>query len=224
MGKNTLVSLVAILLIGLGLGIAGGGAFLKMKAQEGLDAIQAMAVAQDVKLSYNADGQLTDRGKPAAAQAILDMLVNDWKFPVDMSELDPADPLVNTASEMAYQAAVINYHVLHGTQTVVLAEDAEYDANGDDAITEDEIFAAGEYEVDVDGRFWTGFNRLHPLDGPARSGAWETTHGLLALINVGMNSAFDGMLAVGLGWMFMALGGGFVLAGVGMFAMNGKRG
>ena len=42
------------------------------------------------------------------------------------SELDPNDPLVNTASEYMCQMAVIGYHVLHGNHEVVLTEKQEY--------------------------------------------------------------------------------------------------
>jgi hypothetical protein len=35
-------------------------------------------------------------------------------FAVDKGELNPNDPLVNTASEYMYQMATISYHTLHG--------------------------------------------------------------------------------------------------------------
>ena len=54
------------------------------------------------------------------------LLTEDWGYPVVESELDPNDPLVNTASEYMYQMAVIGYHVLHGNHEVVLTEDQEY--------------------------------------------------------------------------------------------------
>ena len=38
-------------------------------------------------------------------------------------ELDPNDPVVNTASEYMFQMATVAYHTLHGEQTVVLDED-----------------------------------------------------------------------------------------------------
>ena len=37
-----------------------------------------------------------------------------------MSEMDPNDPVMDTASEYMWQMAVIGYHVMHGTQTIVL--------------------------------------------------------------------------------------------------------
>ena len=83
------------------------------------------------------------------------LLTDDWGYPVAMSELDPNDPVVNTASEYMFQMATINYHTLHGTQTVVITEDTEF--NG-------EVFKAGTYEFPVDGRYWTGFDREHPIE------------------------------------------------------------
>ena len=62
------------------------------------------------------------------------------------------------------------YHMLHGTQTVVL----------DAAVTAEsgEMFPAGEYEFDVDGRYWTGFDRANPIEAAARELAWTgTAHG-----------------------------------------------
>ena len=72
------------------------------------------------------------------------------------SDLDPNDPLVNTATEYMYQMATIAYHTLHGTQTVTLDEAVEYDGT---------TYAAGTYEFPVDGRYWTGFDRQHPDRG-----------------------------------------------------------
>ena len=54
---------------------------------------------------------------------IMSLLVNDWGFAVDKSELNPNDPLVNTASEYMYQMATISYHTLHGATTVTFPED-----------------------------------------------------------------------------------------------------
>ncbi|MCZ6663031.1 MAG: hypothetical protein O6951_08935 [Actinobacteria bacterium] len=49
-------------------------------------------------------------------------LTEDWGYPVVESDFDPDDPLVNTASEYMFQMATVGYHVLHGTQTVTLAD------------------------------------------------------------------------------------------------------
>ena len=83
-------------------------------------------------------------------------LLRTGGYPVVESELDPNDPLVNTASEYMYQMAVIGYHVLHGNHEVVLTENQEYKGK---------VYPAGSYEVPVNGRYWTGFDRMHPLDG-----------------------------------------------------------
>ena len=159
---------IVLTVIGLIFAVAGGVAYSKV--QDGYGSLQAFSEAQNVTLSYNEDGQLIDRGTTEEAQAIKELLTDDWGYAVVESDLDPNDPLVNTASEYMFIMATIGYHVLHGTQTVVLAEAAEFDG---------EVIAAGTYEVPVDGRYWTDFDRTHPLDGPARSQAWTgTAHGL----------------------------------------------
>ena len=158
-----------------------------------------------MQLTYNEDGQLTDRGETAEAEAIMSLLTDDWKYPVVESDLDPADPLVNTSSEYMYQMATIAYHTLHGTQTVVLEEDVEYDG---------QLYKAGTYEFDVDGKYWTDFDREHPIEGIAREQAWTgTAHGLVGELGVGtvthstlqLGLAFSGLLA-GLGLTFLLAG------------------
>ncbi len=94
------------------------------------------------------------------------LLTDSWGYPVVSSELDPADPIVNTGSEYMYQMAVVAYHTLNSTQTIVLEEDVTY--NG-------ELFAAGSYEFAVDGRYWNDFDREHPIEGAARAMAWTGT-------------------------------------------------
>ncbi len=203
---------IVLSLVGLGFLIAGGVAFAQI--QKGYDSLQSFSEAQNVTLSYNEDGQLTDRGTTEGAEAIMTLLTEDWGYPVDMAELDPADPLVNTDSEYMYQMAVIAYHVLHGTQTVTLAEDVEY--NG-------EMFTAGEYEFEVDGRYWTDFDRRHPIEGPARGQAWSgTAHGLVGELGVG--TVTHSALQMGLGLAGTLAGIGFLalIAGLGlMWAVRG---
>ena len=198
---------------GLGFGVAGAVAYAKV--QDGYDSLQAFSEQQNVTLSYDDDGQLIDRGETEGAQAIMSLLTDDWQYPVVDSDLDPADPLVNTASEYMYQMATVAYHTLHGTQTVVL----------DEAVTTDsgEVFAAGEYEFDVDGRYWTDFDRSNPIEAAAREQAWTgTAHGLVAELGVGtvthstlqLGLAVAGLFA-GLGLVLMVAGGGLVWAGRG---------
>jgi hypothetical protein len=197
----------ALLVVGLAFAVAGGVAYTRV--QDGYDSLQAFSEAQNVMLSYNEDGQLIDRGTTEGADAIMTLLTDDWNFPVVESDLDPNDPLVNTGTEYMFQMATVLYHVLNGTQQVTLAEDVEY--NG-------ELFAAGTYDVPVDGRYWTEFDRKHPLEGPARAQAWSgTVHGLVGELGVGtvtfsalqMGMALAGILG-GLGLTFLLTGAGVV--------------
>lgn len=197
---------IVLALIGVGFVVAGGVAFAM--TQDGYDSLQSFSEAQNVTLSYNEDGQLVDRGTTEGAEAIMTLLTDDWGYPVVESDLDPADPLVNTASEYMFQMATIGYHVLHGTQTVTLASDVEYDG---------EVFAAGTYEFEVDGRYWTDFDRRHPLEGPARSQAWSgTAHGLFAELGVGTVTHSALQLALALAGLFAGIGGSFIIAGAGL--------
>ena len=193
-------------IIGLVFTVAGGVAYSKV--QDGYGSLQAFSEAQNVTLSYNDDGQLIDRGETAGAEAIMSLLVDDWNYPVVEADLDPDDPLVNTASEYMYQMATITYHVLHGTQTVTLDEAVEY--NG-------EVFEAGTYEVPVDGRYWTGFDRLHPLEGPTRELAWSgTAHGLVGELGVGTVTHSALQMGLGMAGLFAGLGLTLILAGFGL--------
>jgi hypothetical protein len=92
----------------------------------------------------------------------------------------------------------------------------------DEAVTADsgEVFAAGEYEFDVDGRYWTDFDRSNPIEAAAREQAWTgTAHGLIAELGVGtvthstlqLGLALAGLFA-GLGLVLMVAGGGLVWA------------
>ncbi|NOX23604.1 MAG: hypothetical protein GXP36_11020 [Actinobacteria bacterium] len=198
---------IALIAVGLGFIVASGVAYTRIQA--GYDTLQAFSQAQNVTLSYNEDGQLIDRGTTEGADAIMALLTDDWAYPVKMADLDPNDPLVNTASEYMFQMATIGYHVLNGTQTVTLTEAAEYKG---------ETYPAGTYEFEVDGRYWTDFDRKNPIEGPARSQAWSgTVHGLFGELGVGvvthsvlqMGLGLAGILA-GLGLIFGLTGGGLV--------------
>ena len=192
----------------IGLGFVVGGFVAFTKAQDGYQSLQAFSAAQNVELTYNESGELTDRGETEGAQAIMALLTEDWQYPVVESDLDPADPLVNTATEYMYQMATISYHTLHGTQTVVLDEAVEY--NG-------ETFEAGTYEFPIDGRYWTDFDRMHPIEGPAREMAWTgTAHGLIGELGVGTVTHSALQMALGLAAILAGIGGTLILAGLGM--------
>ena len=98
-----------------------------IKTQEGANALQAFSAAQNVKLTYNDQGQLVDHGTTAGAAAIMSLLTNDWGYKVDASEINPNDPLVNTASEYMYQMATITDHTLNATTTVTFPTDVGRD-------------------------------------------------------------------------------------------------
>ena len=91
-----------------------------IKTQEGYGSLNAFSTAQNVTLTYNQEGQLVDRGEIEGAQAIMALLKSDWGFPVVDSDLNPNDPVINTASEYMFQMATVTYHTLHGATTVVL--------------------------------------------------------------------------------------------------------
>ena len=199
--------------LGIVLGVIGfvfvaAGAFAFMKTQEGYTSLQKFSAAQGVELSYNDDGQLVDRGETAGADAIMALLTDEWGYPVVSSELDPADPVVNTGSEYMFQMATVAYHTLHGTQTILLEEDVEY--NG-------ELFKAGAYEFAVDGRYWNDFDREHPLEGPARAQAWTgVAHALIGELGVGTVTASALQLGLALAGLFAGVGVTFVLTGAGL--------
>jgi hypothetical protein len=203
--RLTTIGLV-LAVIGLGFVIGGGVAF--SKAQEGYGSLQAFSEAQNVNLQYNEEGQLIDRGSPETAQEILSLLTDDWGYPVVEGHLDPADPLVNTATEYMFQMATVGYHVLNGTYTVVLDEAVEY--NG-------ETFEPGAYDVAMDGRYWTDLDRMHPLEGPAREMAWSgTVHGLFGELGVGTVTHSALQLALALAGLFAGIGATLILAGLGL--------
>lgn len=197
---------IVLALVGLAFVVAGGFAFFKV--QEGQASLNAFSAAQGVELAYNDEGQLVDRGETAGADAIMAMLTDEWGYPVVTGELDPADPTVNTASEYMYQMATIAYHTLHGSTTVVLPEDVEY--NG-------ELFAAGEYEFVNDGRYWVDFDREHPIEGAARGQIWSgTAHALIGELGVGTVTAQALQLGLALAGLFAGLGAALVLTGGGL--------
>ena len=162
--------ILGVVLAVMGLGFLAGGAYAFIKTQEGVASLAALSAAQNVKLSYNEAGQLVDRGETAGAEAIMALLRDDWKYPVNTAELDPNDPVVNTATEYMYQMATISYHTLHGVQTVVLPEDV--------TAADGTVYKAGTYEFAVDGRYWSDVQPGQPDRGQGsragvdRHGPW----------------------------------------------------
>src|SRR4051794_644087 len=205
-GRIKKVGLV-LALFGLGFVAAGGYAFIR--TQDGAKALNAFSAAQNVKLTYNAQGQLTDHGDAASGQAILSLLQNDWGYKVDSGELNPNDPVVNTASEYMVQMATIAHHTLDSAQPVVPPKDVPA-ADG-------KVFPAGTYTFNVDGRYFSQFNRADPIEGAARDQAWSAlAHGLIAELGGGSVTASTLQLGLGLAGLLGGLGMVLIVAGLGL--------
>lgn len=207
---NGRLKVLGVALAVFGLAFIAGGGYAYYKTSQGANALQAFSAAQNVTLTYNEAGELTDRGTTEGAEKIMSLLVNDWGFTVDQSELNPNDPLVNTSSEYMYQMATVSYHTLNATTTVVIPEDVI----GDDGAV---VTKAGEYEFVNDGRYWTGFDRTDPIEGAARAQIW--TGPALALIGqLGVGSVTASALQIGFGVaaVVAGLGAMFLLTGLGL--------
>jgi len=213
------LGLLGIFLIVVGIGYFVGAGVAYSKVQGGYGSLQSFSEVQNVELGYDEDGNLTDRGTVEGAQAIMSLLEDDWNFPVVDGDMDPNDPLVNTASEYMFQMATISYHVLNDTQIIVLtqgdidaaiaseqlAADGTYD--GVVEAYQGQVLEPGEYEVPVDGRYWTGFARTDLLDGQARDLAWSgTAHALVAELGVGAATHSTLQLALGVAALLAGLG------------------
>jgi hypothetical protein len=197
-GRLTKLGIV-LAIFGLGFIVVSGYAFVKV--QEGQRSLQAFSAAQNVKLTYNEQGQLVDRGDVAEGQAIMSLLTNDWGYAITPGELNPNDPIVNTASEYMYQMATVTYHTLHGTQTVILDEDF--------TAPDGTVYTAGvPYEVPVDGRYYSELDRNNPIEAAIRNQAWSPL--ALSLIGeLGVGTATASSLQMGLGVAAIAFGLGF---------------
>ena len=216
-----------------------GGGYGYTQVQAGADALQGFSKAQAVNLAYNADGKLVDGGSTEGADAILSLLKDTWKWPINQGDLNPKDPLVNTGTEYMYQMATIAEHTLTGTTEVTLSAPVAYDGDGDKAVAADAPtitpetlpqdaaylallksdgnYAAGTYTVPTVGRYWTGFNRSHPLDSVARPLVWTgTVHGLFAELGVGATSFSALQMGQAMALIAMAFGVTFVITGLGL--------
>jgi hypothetical protein len=214
------LGLLGIFLIIVGIGYFIGAGVAYSKVQGGYEALQSFSEVQNVQLNYNDDGQLVDRGEVEGGVAIRSLLEDDWGFPIVESDLDPDDPLVNSATEYMYQMATIAFHTLHGTQTVVLSEEdltgddgvvaTEFDCNGEMVAVPDPFPAEGvTCDFEVNGRYWTGFDRSVPVEAAARDMAWSgTAHALVAELGVG--AATHSSLQLGLGVAALLAGLGVV--------------
>ena len=200
---------IGLVLAALGLVFVAGGAYAGYQTYQGYESLQAFSAAQDVRLNYNEEGVLVDRGEPAGAQAIMTLLTEDWGYAVVEGDLNPNDPVVNTATEYMYQMATISYHTLNGVQTVVLPEDV--------TAQDGTVYKAGTYEFEVNGRYWTDFNRSNPIEAKAREQAWTgTAHALIANLGVGTVTASALQMGLGLAGLFAGVGFLAIFAGLGL--------
>jgi hypothetical protein len=206
---NKRLQLLGIGLVVMGIVFFAAGGYTLYKTQQGANALQTFSAAQNVKLNYNDQGQLVDRGETAGAEKIMGLLVNDWGYSVDKGELNPNDPVVNTASEYMYQMATIAYHTLHATTTVTFPEDVVVDGKV--------VQAAGTYDFANDGKYWTGFDRTDPIQGAARDKIWTgTAHALIAELGVGSVTASALTMGLGIAALFALIGLTVVMAGLGL--------
>jgi hypothetical protein len=206
---NERLQRVGIGLVLMGIVFFAAGGFTLYKTQQGASALRAFSTAQNVTLTYNDQGQLVDRGETAGADKIMALLVNDWGYSVDKAELDPKDPIVNTASEYMYQMATIAYHTLHATTTVTFPADVVVDGKV--------VQPAGTYDFVNDGRYWTGFDRTDPIQGAARDQIWTgTAHALIAELGVGSVTASALTMGLGIAALFALVGATVVLTGLGL--------
>jgi hypothetical protein len=206
---NGRLKILGVMLAVFGLAFLAGGGYAYYKTNQGTQALQAFSAAQNVNLTYNEAGQLTSGGTTEDADKIMGLLTNDWGYSVDKSELNPNDPLVNTASEYMFQMATISYHTLHGATTVTFPEDVIKDG----AV----IQKAGTYDFVNDGKYWTGFDRTNPIEGAAREKIWTgTALALIGQLGVGSVTASTLQVGVGLASIMFALGGVLILFGLGL--------
>lgn len=206
---------VGIVLIVAGLGVAGAGFLYGMpQADDGLDSAQAMYEAQGVTLSYNEEGQLVDRGTPEGAQAIMDLLVKEYKYPVKTSDFNPDDPLVNTRSELMYEYTTITYHVLHSSVPVRLTEaDVPITYRGV------EYTEPGTYNITLE-HYYAHLDRSNPIERQLRE-AWSAQAFALtsSLAGAHANQAAGELARMttlgigGIGLLFALAGVGLVWAG-----------
>jgi hypothetical protein len=200
---------LGIVLVLFGIAFVAAGGYTAIKTQEGAKSLQAFSAAQNVKLAYNDQGQLVDHGTTEGAAAIMSLLVNDWAYPVNSADLNPNDPLVNTATEYMYQMATITYHTLHAATTVTFPTDVVVDGKV--------VQPAGTYDFANTGKYYTGFDRTNPVEGAAREKIWTgTAVALIGTLGVGTATATAIQMGFGLAALFALIGLTVVITGLGL--------
>jgi hypothetical protein len=196
---------IALTVFGLIFLIGAGYAYVKV--QDGQRSLNSFSAAQNVRLAYNAQGQLLDHGDAAAAQKIMSLLTVDWGYTTNAADFDPNDPVVNTASEYMYQLATITEHTL--SSTVTLPADVK-DANG-------VVVAHAGDKVAVNDRYYADFNFANPVDSTVRGLAWSPLPlSLIGQLGVGAVTASSLQMGLGLAGLFAGVGFVIIFAGLGL--------
>jgi hypothetical protein len=210
---NGRLKVVGVIVAVFGLAFLAGGGYAYYKVNQGTQALHAFSAAQNVTLTYNADGQLADaKGDTTEATAIMGLLANDWGFAVDKGELNPNDQVVNTTSEYMYQMATITY-------TPCMAR-----RRSSSTRTPRRPTARSIPQARTSSRTTVAMDRFRP-DQPDRSRRSRTDRtptaiGLVGELGVGSATASAltlglGMTAVlgGVGLMFLITGSGLAVGG-----------
>lgn len=202
---------VGILLVVAGLAVAGVGFFYGVStANAGLASAQAMYQAQEVKLSYNDQHELVDRGTTEGASNIMKLLTDEWKFPVRSADFDPNDPIVNTRSELMFYYATITYHVLNTEVDVKLtAEQVPITYRG---VTYTE---AGTYKI-APLAYYAQLDRTHAIEGQLRAAWTPQALALTGALAGGHANQAAGELALATTLAITGIGGLFAFAGAGL--------
>ncbi|HEY8198851.1 MAG TPA: hypothetical protein VIF44_03710, partial [Candidatus Limnocylindrales bacterium] len=79
------------------------------------------------------------------------------------------------------------------------------------------VQAAGTYDFQNDGKYWTGFDRTNPIEGAARDKLWTgTAHALIAELGVGSVTASALQMGLGMAAIFVSFGATVLLTGLGL--------
>lgn len=205
------IRILGIVLAAAGVALAGAGfAYGLPQANDGLASAQAMYEAQGVKLTYDDQGRLTDRGTAEGARAIMVLLKEDWKFPVNDASFDPSDPLVDTRDELMFYYATITYHVLHGEVDVKLTADQVPITYRGVTYTE-----AGTYKI-APQAYYAQLDRAHPIEGQLRNAWTPQALALTAALAGGHANQAAGELAQAVSLAVGGVGLLFAVGGVGL--------
>jgi YD repeat-containing protein len=200
---------LGIVLTVFGLLFFAGAAYAYIKVQDGQHSLAAFSAAQNVRLTYNEQGQLTDHGTADGAVAIMALLNNEWGYATNPADFDPNDPVVNTPSEYMFQMAAITEHTLTSTVTVTLPEDV--------TAADGTVYKAGTYDFPVNGKYYADFDRTNPIEAQARTIAWSPLAlSLIGQLGVGAVTASSLQMGIGLAGLFAAVGFVFIVAGLGL--------